>query len=235
MKKLITILCFAILLLLPLSGYGAGSSMTVTNDTGPVKNKETGDIIRTITITFVADDSDGSIPDLTLNDRTTGINTYYPLKSWNIFQIIIDGDHAGAHDGGDDAAFLTDTDAGFDPGQWVGYTITNGTTAATATITANTASTVTGTLSADDWDNGDTYTIAAEPTENSDLWIYQGGRDILEGNGVDQVDNSTERTVYCMVNSQPAAPPILSDLVITVTQASTATNDAVGTIKLILY
>lgn len=239
MKKLITLLCFMVLLLIPLSVFGAGSSMTVTDDTGPVKNKQTGDIIRTITITFVADDSDGSIPDLTLNDTTTGINRYFPLKSWNIFQVIIDGDHAGTHDGSGNATTLTDTDAGFDVDQWVDYTITNTTDSnSSGTITANTASTVTATLTGGtdaDWDVGDAFTIAAEPTEDSDLYIYQGGRDILEGNGVDAVDNSTERTVYCMVNSQPAAPPIISDLVITLTQATSKTNDAVGTIKLILY
>jgi len=238
MKRSIMCLLVIAFLLLPLAVFGAGSSMTVTNDTGPIKNNQTGDVIRIITVTFVADDSDGSIPDLTLNDATSGINAYYPLKSWNIFQVIIDGDHAGTHDGSANAAVLSDTDAGFDVNQWVGYTITNSTDSSSATITANTKSTVTGTLSGgtdDDWDNGDSYTIASEPTENSDLYIYQGGRDILEGNGVDQVDNTTERTVYCMVNSQPAAPPILDDLVITLTQASTATNSAVGTIKLILY
>ena len=223
-----------VLLLMPLNVFGA-ASMTVTDDTGPIKNKQTGDVIRVITITFVAHASDGSIPDLTLNNATTGINRYHLLTNWSIFQVVIDGDHAGIHDGGDDATALTDTDAGFDVNQFVGYTITNSTTAATATITGNTASTVTGTLSSDDWDDDDTFTIAAEPTEDSDLYIYQGGRDILEGNGVDAVDNSTERTVYCMVNSQPAAPPIISDLVITLTQASSATNDAIGTIKLIMY
>jgi len=235
MKRLMIIVCFAVLLLMPLNVFGA-ASMTVTNDTGPIRNQQTGDVIRVITITFVAHASTGAIPDLTLNDVTTGINKYYPLTNWSIFQVIIDGDHAGVHDGVANASVLTDTNAGFDVNQWVGYTITNGTNSATATITANTASTVTGTLSgAEDWDVGDTYTIAAEPTEDSDLWIYQGGRDILEGNGVDKVDNSTENSIYCMINSQPATPPIISDLVITVTQATAATNDAVGTIKLILY
>jgi len=234
MKRLIIGLCFLAFLLLPLSVFAA-ASMTVTNDTGPIKNQQTGSVIRVITITFVGAASGGAIPDLTLNDTTTGINRYYPLKNWSIFQVIIDGDHAGTHDGSADADTLTDTDAGFDVNQWVGYTITNAATAATATITANTASTVTGTLSADDWDVDDTFTIAAEPTEDSDLYIYQGGRDMLEGKGVDAVDNSTENTVYCMIDGAAATPPIISDLVITLTQAATATNDAIGTIKLILY
>jgi len=184
-------------------------------DTGPVKNEHTGDVIRVITITFVASHTDGSIPDLTLNDTTAGINRYYPLKYWSLFQVIIDGDHAGAHDGSANASVLTDTDAGFDVNQFVGYTISNTTDGSSGTITANTASTVTATLTGgtdNDWDVGDAYTIAAEPTEDSDLYIYQGGLDILEGNGVDQVDNTTERNAYCMIDGTIA-----------------------GTIKLILY
>ena len=237
MKRLIMILCFMVLLLMPLSVFGA-ASMTVTNDTGPMENKQTGDVLRVITITFVAHASNGSIPDLTLNDTTTGINRYYPLKNWSIFQVIIDGDHAGAHDGSAEATALTDTDAGFDVNQWVGYTISNATDSSSGTITANTASTVTATLAGgtdNDWDVGDTYTIAAEPTEDSELYIYQGGIDLLEGNGVDQLDNTTERNAYCMIDGAIATPPIISDLVITVTQQSSATNDAVGTIKLVLY
>ena len=140
MKKIFIALCFTILLLLPLNLYAAGSSMTVTNDTGPVKNEQTGEYMRVITIKFVADDTNGSIPDLTLHNNTTGINTYYPLlKNWSLFQIIIDGDHAGAHDGDNDADTLSDTDAGFDASQWVGYTITNTSDSnSKATIMANT-------------------------------------------------------------------------------------------------
>lgn len=237
MKKLITVLSLILFLLLPVYSFAAGSSLTVTDDTGPVKNKQTGNVIRTITITFVADDTDGSIPDLTLNEVTSGIKSYYPLIGWSIFQVIIDGDHAGAHDGSDGASVLSDTDAGFDVDQWVGYTVSNSTDGSSGTITANTASTVTATLSGgtdDDWDNGDSYTIATEPTENSELYIYQGGQDILGGGGVDQVDNTTENTVYCTVNSNQITPPIISDLVITMTQEAPATNDAVGTIKLVL-
>ena len=232
MKKLLGFL-FLIMFLFPVLVFGAGSSFAILSD---VTNRSGGDghYIRTLTLKFVADDSDGSIPDLTLNASTTSIDR--PLTGWYIFQVIIDGDHAGAHDGAANAAVLTDTNAGWDVNQWVGYTITNSTNSATATITANTASTVTGTLSgAEDWDVGDTYTIAAEPTENSDLYIFQHGRDILEGNGVDKVDNTTENSIYCTINGAPATPPIVSELVVTVTQAATATNGAIGFIKLILY
>jgi len=234
MKKLLGFL-FLIMFLFPVLVFGAGSSFAILSD---VTNRSGGDghYIRTLTLKFVADDTDGSIPDLTLNASTTSIDR--PLTGWCIFQVIIDTDHAGAHDGAANASVLTDTNAGWDVNQWVGYTISNATDGSTATITANTASTVTGTLSGgtqDDWDVGDTYTIAAEPTENSDLYIFQNGRDILEGNGVDKVDNTTENSVYCMVDGQPATVPIVSDLVVTVTQAATATNDAIGFIKLILY
>lgn len=218
--------------------FSAGSSITIISDPGPVKNKQTGDVFRVITIKAVGDSGDGSIPDLTLNDVTTGIKSYYPVIGWSIFQVIIDGDHAGAHDGSANAAVLTDTDAGFDVDYLVGLTITNATDSSTGTITANTASTVTATLSGgtdDDWDVGDTYTIGAEPTENSELYIYQNGRDILEAAGVDKVDNTTENSVYCKINGTAATPPVIDDLTVTVTQQAAATNSAVVFLKIILY
>jgi len=233
MKKILGFL-FLVMFLFPVLVFGAGSSFTITSD---VTNRSGGDghYIRTLTLKFVADNGDGSIPDLTLNASTTSIDR--PLTGWSIFQVIIDGDHAGAHDGAANAAVLTDTNAGWDVNQWVGYTVTNSSDSSTGTITANTASTVTGTLSGgtdNDWDVGDTYTIAAEPTENSDLYIYQGGRDILAAAGVDKVDNTTENAIYCSDGSATVYPPIISDLVVTITQAATATNSAVGTIKLVL-
>ena len=222
-----------VMLLIPVLVFGAGSSFTILSD------KEWGTRIgvkRVLTLKFVADDTDGSIPNLILNASTTGIES--PLLGWCLFQVIIDGDHAGAHDGSDNAAALQDEDAGFDTDAFVGYTITNATDGSTATITANTHSTVTGTLSGgtdDDWDAGDTYTIASEPTENRELYIYQNGRDLLEGNGVNKVDNTTENSIYCMVDSQPASVPIVGDLCVTVTQQAVATNSALGFIKLILH
>jgi hypothetical protein len=71
---------------------------------------------------------------------------------------------AGAHDGADNAAALTDSDASFGTNDLVGLTINNTTDGSSGTITANTPTTVTATLSGgtdNDWDIGDAYTIAA--------------------------------------------------------------------------
>ena len=73
-----------------------------------------------------------------------------------------------------------------------------------------------------------------EPTENSELYIYKNSFDLLGGNGVDQVDNSAERIVFCTDGSVSIKAPITDTIVITVTQQSTATNSATGTIKLVM-
>ena len=230
--KLMAFLAFVIFLIFPRVLLAAGS-ISVTSDSA----KDDG-TIRVITITAVADASDGSFPVLTLNNTTTGINRNYPLTGMYMFQVIMDGDHGGAHDGADNASVMTDSNAGFDPGQWVGYTITNSTDGSSGTITANTESTVTATLSGgtqNDWDAGDVYQIAVEPTEDSDLYIYQNGRDILEGGGVDRIDNTTENSVYCLINGSPATQPVIGDLAIVLTQAAVATNSAVVVLKLLLF
>lgn len=72
--------------------------------------------------------------------------------------------HIGSHSGSNNAAVLTDTTriTPWNTSQLVGMTITNVTDGSTSTITANTATTVTGVLSGgtdDDWDAGDDYLI----------------------------------------------------------------------------
>jgi len=70
--------------------------------------------------------------------------------------------YKGTHDGADDAAVLTDSSAAWLPDELVGLTISNTTDGSSGTITANTATTVTATLSGgtdNDWDIGDSYTI----------------------------------------------------------------------------
>lgn len=60
------------------------------------------------------------------------------------------------------AAFLTDSTASWTPSEWVGYFIKNTTDGSFALITANTGTTITGTLyggTTDDWDSGDGYSI----------------------------------------------------------------------------
>ena len=72
MKKLLGFL-FLIMFLFPVLVFGAGSSFAILSD---VTNRSGGDghYIRTLTLKFVADDTDGSIPDLTLNASTTSID-----------------------------------------------------------------------------------------------------------------------------------------------------------------
>jgi len=234
MKKILALM-FLLIFFVPMIAFATASSIGIISDyTDPRTNN------RIITIKFVAASTDGSISNLTLTAKgsTSGLNK--PLLGWCLYSVHIDGDHAGAHDGAANAAVLTDTDAGFIPGALIGYVISNTTDGtSTATITANTASTVTGTLSGgttdNDWDVGDTYTIAAEPKEDSDLYIYQGGIDLLDGNGVDMVDNTTERDVYFAIDSLPATRLITGDLVLTITQASSATASALGFLEIVLY
>ena len=73
-----------------------------------------------------------------------------------------------------------------------------------------------------------------EPTENSELYIYQGGQDLLDGNGVDMVDNTAERTVYFQADGLPKRRPFNGSWTIRVTQQAAATASATGTIKIIL-
>ncbi len=71
-------------------------------------------------------------------------------------------DYVGTHTGAADAATLTDGAANWRVDELVGLTISNDSDGSTGTITANTANTVTATLSGgteNDWDNGDAYTI----------------------------------------------------------------------------
>jgi len=86
-------------------------------------------------------------------------------------------DASGSHTGGDDEAVLTDASKSWATDEWVGYTINNTTDGSSATVTANTAITITGTLAGgtdNDWDTDDTYTIDADSvavlTDASKSW-----------------------------------------------------------------
>jgi hypothetical protein len=73
----------------------------------------------------------------------------------------------GTHTGANDAAVLTDSTGAWVTNELIGLTITNITDGSTATITANTSTTITGTLGGgteDDWDTGDVYSIAGSDT-----------------------------------------------------------------------
>jgi hypothetical protein len=70
----------------------------------------------------------------------------------------------GTHDGGDDEVNLIDSGANWVTDEWVGATVTNDTTGASGTVTANTpikiTATVTGGSPDNLWDDGNEYTLA---------------------------------------------------------------------------
>lgn len=90
---------------------------------------------------------------------------------------------AGAHDGANNAAILTDSGESWVTNQLVGKTITNTTDSSSGIITANTGTTVTATLTGgtdNDWDTGDNYTIApsglnqAVAQNERAIFVYDG-------------------------------------------------------------
>ena len=69
----------------------------------------------------------------------------------------------GTHTGSNNASVLTDANRAYTVNDLIGLTVTNITDGSSGTITANTATTVTATLSGgtdNDWDTGDRYSIA---------------------------------------------------------------------------
>jgi len=90
-----------------------------------------------------------------------GIENFYG----NVFQWI-DGINigvAGTHDGGNDAATLTDSSESWPTNSLVGAIIVNSTDGSSGTITANTGTTITATLAGgtdNDWDTGDAFYIS---------------------------------------------------------------------------
>jgi hypothetical protein len=75
----------------------------------------------------------------------------------------------GTHTGSDNASVLTDVSKSFTTNELVGYRIYNTTDGSDGLITANTATTVTATLSGgtqNDWDTSDAYIIVALPALN---------------------------------------------------------------------
>lgn len=146
----------------------AGSLISVSGDSVIHSSALNRPEMRVITIIFTADDTDGSIPSLTLNGSTTGIK-HGSLGGWFAYNIVIDGNHAGT-----------------------------------------------------------------EPTENSEIYIYQSGFDLLGAQGVDQVDNTAERQVYFSDGTSKVKQPVYDTLTVTITQQAVATNSATGTVYLIL-
>jgi hypothetical protein len=119
-----------------------------------------GKVIRNM-ITFA--DSSGVYHTLVLTTRTA----YYLTAGGTYTAIILPAAAVpvyGVHDGLANAAVLTDTTQAWTVNDLVGLTLHNVTDGSSTTITANTATTITGVLSGgtdDDWDIGDEYKISS--------------------------------------------------------------------------
>lgn len=85
-------------------------------------------------------------------------NGYYTRYS-NVYHELPSAAITGQHTGGNGEATLTDSTKNWNVNQFVGITISNTTDTTTATITANDATTITGTLSSGTWDTNDAYSI----------------------------------------------------------------------------
>ena len=84
------------------------------------------------------------------------------------------GWQAGVHDGAADASVLTDSTQSWTTDEWVGYWIKNTADGSVATITANTATTITGVLyggTDNDWDISDAYEIQVPINSDSGAGI----------------------------------------------------------------
>ena len=56
------------------------------------------------------------------------------------------------------------------------------------------------------------------PTANSDVYIKDANTiDLLDGNGVDKLDNATNSEAYAQIDGQPALQPIVGALTLNVT------------------
>jgi len=78
----------------------------------------------------------------------------FPIQIWLLESYI------GTHTGDDAAAVLTDSDADWPVNGLIGFTVYNKTDESSGTITANTATTITATLSDDgEWDEDDEYIV----------------------------------------------------------------------------
>lgn len=119
------------------------------------------------------------------NSGITNITFTYEARGWYSFQLAStypdeqgqsiatslthaiaypaqDSGGSGVQDGGDNQAILTDSGAAWTPSAFIGYTVYNLTDGSKGSVTANTATTVTATLSGgtdNDWDNDDQYLI----------------------------------------------------------------------------
>jgi hypothetical protein len=95
MKKIrLSILIILFALMFVTHVWAAGSSISISGDSvirSPVLDRY---VFRVITIIFTADDTNGAIPDLTLNASTAGL-AYGSPAGWFGYSVFIDCNHAG--------------------------------------------------------------------------------------------------------------------------------------------
>ncbi len=94
----------------------------------------------------------------------------------------------GTHDGSNNASVLTDSGESWTTNEWVGYTIYNTTDGSRALITANTGTTITGTLyggTENDWDTSDAYLIGKPLNADAGSGISHRFMIKTRDNGVD--------------------------------------------------
>ncbi|MCK4677862.1 MAG: right-handed parallel beta-helix repeat-containing protein, partial [Bacteroidales bacterium] len=132
----------------------------------------------------------------------------------------------GSHTGSDNAAILEDNTKSWTSNAFIGFTVLNTTDGSSGTITANTAITITATLSGgdeNDWDTNDDYDITYNETQGDGVFLrggfcYAGGhagtgnvfhRNNISGNAGDGMENQvTTMTVNAECNwwGDPTGP-----------------------------
>ncbi len=88
----------------------------------------------------------------------------------------------GTHDGSNNAAIMTDGGESFGTNKYVGMTIYNTTDGSSCTITSNTGTTITCTLTGgtdNDWDTSDTFSVAPGPNQSGSRWYISSATTIL--------------------------------------------------------
>ncbi len=83
----------------------------------------------------------------------------------------------GTHDGANDASVLTDSTQSWTTDYFVGWTLENDDDGSSGTVTANTATTITATLSGgteDDWDTGDSWDLWFDVTRQCGIYLEGG-------------------------------------------------------------
>jgi hypothetical protein len=100
--------------------------------------------------------------------------------------------YSGTHTGSNNASTLTDSTQSWATNELLNGTITNTTDGSSGTITANTATTVTATLSGgtdNDWDTSDAYEVTKLQTAQ-DIWISDSNFSVKGGIDATCIDNT---------------------------------------------